>query len=56
MNMENPVLQWKIECSMVTVLFIREGSLNVKGQIRDILTKAYEERFQNELKRQKKFR
>ena len=53
---ESPVLQFYVNHSVVTVMFSNKGGLDVKEQIRNILTKAYEERFQKEIEKQEKSR
>ena len=53
---KNPVLEWYVNHAVVTVAFSTQEGVNVKEQIRDILTQAYEERLQNEMKKQEKFR
>lgn len=46
----NPVMRLRINDSAVTVMFSQsgEGEAGVKDKVRDILTEAYEERFQKE--------
>lgn len=46
----SPVMRLHINDSTVTVMFSRngEGEAGVKNKVRDILTEAYEERFQKE--------
>lgn len=60
MNAKNvdisPVLEWYVNDTVVTVAFSTQEGVNVKEQIRDILTQAYEERLQNGRKKQEKFR
>jgi hypothetical protein len=52
----SPVLQFYVNDSMVTVMFRNKRGLDVKKHIRNILTKAYEERFQKEIEKQEKSR
>lgn len=53
-NMDtSPVLEWYVNDTVVTVAFSTQEGVNVKEQIRDILTQAYEERLR---KQQEKFR
>ena len=45
----NPVMQLCINSSAVTVMFSRNDTgADIKNKVRDILTEAYEERFQKE--------
>ncbi len=46
----SPVMRLHINDSTVTVMFSQngEGEAGVKNKVRDILTEAYEERFQKE--------
>ena len=53
---KSPVLEWYVNHVLVTVAFSTQEGVNVKEQIRDILTQAYEERLQHEMKKQEKFR
>lgn len=44
-----PVLQIRANGSVVNVIFNGNDGTDVKNRVRDILTEAYEERFQKEL-------
>lgn len=45
----SPVMQLSLNSSAVTVMFSGSDSgTDIKGKVRDILTEAYEERFQKE--------
>jgi len=46
---ENPVLQLRVNNSVVKVMFSRSDGMDVKNRVRDILTESYEERFQKEI-------
>lgn len=47
----SPVMQLSLNSSVVTVMFSGSDSgTDIKGKVRDILTEAYEERFQKEFK------
>ena len=52
---KSPILEWYVNHVVVTVAFSTQEGVNVREQIRDILTQAYEERLQNEMKKQGKF-
>jgi len=45
---ENPVLQLRVNNSVVKVMFSRSDGMDVKNRVRDILTESYEERFQKQ--------
>ena len=44
----NPVMRLHINSSAVTIMFSGSDGTDVKNKVRDILTEAYEERFQKE--------
>jgi hypothetical protein len=44
----NPVMRLHINSSAVTIMFSGSEDTDVKNKVRDILTEAYEERFQKE--------
>lgn len=44
----NPVMRLHINSSAVTIMFSGSEGTDVKNKVRDILTEAYEERFQKE--------
>lgn len=43
-----PVMRLHVNDSTVTVMFSNQEESDVKNRVRDILTEAYEERFQRE--------
>lgn len=45
---KNPVMRLHINSSVVTIMFSGSEGAEVKNKVRDILTEAYEERFQKE--------
>lgn len=53
---KSPVLQFYVNDSSVTMMFSSKDGLDVKEHIRNILTRAYEERFQKEIEKQEKSR
>ena len=46
---KNPVMRLYINSSAVTIMFSGDEGAEVKNKVRDILTEAYEERFQKGL-------
>ena len=48
-----PIFEWYVNHTVVTVAFSTQEGENVKEQIRDILTRVYEERFENAIKNKK---